>query len=312
MERIHDITRINREERSVVTVGTFDGVHLGHRAIFDYLIARAQEESVLSTLVTFDPHPREIVYGESVPLLTTMEEKAAICERIGIDRFVVVRFTETFSELSPESFIREVLVDRLGIQKIVVGHDHGFGKGRSGDDALLLSLSITHDFSVDVIPSVLLPEGKVSSSAIRKLIANEGDVKSGARMLGYYYGFESRVIRGLGRGRIIGFPTANLQPDDPHKIIPAMGVYAVFVSVEGHSSRLDGMMNIGTRPTFEDTGRHIEVHILDFDMDIYGRQLRLEFVDRIRSERMFDGVDALARQLNDDKRRCSAALREQP
>lgn len=312
MKLIQDIAQIKADEPAIVTVGTFDGVHLGHKAILEYLVRKGAEKNMLSTLVTFFPHPREVVFGEKVPLLTTIEERAAICEQLGVQQFLVVSFTREFSQLPPEEFIRDTLVERAGMKEIVVGHDHGFGKDRIGTEKLLHARGDREGFVVDVIPDVLLADRKISSSAIRNSISGPGDVDLARSMLGYNYGFTARTIRGLGRGRSIGFPTANLTELSGRKLIPADGVYAVRVLIEGvHESHV-GMMNIGIRPTFEGSGRHMEVHIIGLDEDLYDQELRVEFVSRIRSEKKFEGISELVQQLKADRQRCIAALGNYP
>lgn len=312
MKLIQDIEQFKADKPAIVTVGTFDGVHVGHKAILEYLVQKGTEKNMLSTLVTFFPHPREVVFGEKVPLLTTIKERATICERLGVQQFLVVPFTREFSQLPPEEFIRETLVQRAGMKEIVVGHDHGFGKDRVGTEKLLHSRGDREGFKVDVIPDVLLADRKVSSSAIRNSISVSGDVDLARSMLGYCYAFSARTIRGLGRGRIIGFPTANLTELSGRKLVPADGVYAVRVWIGGEGGSHVGMMNIGKRPTFEGSSRHMEVHIIGLDVDLYDRELRVEFVSRIRSERKFEGISELVQQLKADRQRCIAALGNYP
>ncbi|MEX1054448.1 MAG: riboflavin biosynthesis protein RibF, partial [Rhodothermales bacterium] len=239
---------------------------------------------------------------EDVPLLTTIEERADAMEDLGIDRFIVIPFTTEFSKLQAEDFVRSILVDRIGLREIVIGYDHAFGRDRRGDAELLAVLGREHGFTVDVIPPQVVRQHVVSSSELRHIIAAEGDVKLAAQMLGRPYSFRGTVLRGEGRGRGIGFPTANLRPDHPKKVIPAVGVYAVRVR---HGSEIHpGMMNIGHRPTFGEGRLALEVHLLDFDEDLYGRDLRVEFVARMRDERKFESREALTQQLSKDRARC--------
>lgn len=311
MRREFGFSEISRDPRSVVTVGTFDGVHRGHQAILSRLLQRAEERKGTSTLVTFDPHPRTVLRGEPVPLLTTIEERAAAAEDLGIERFVVVPFTDSFAELSPEAFVREILLDRVGLQEIVVGYDHRFGKGGEGDADTLRRLGEKHGFRVDIIPAQALDDEIMSSSRLRTLLAENGDVRTAERMLGRPYRVHGRVIAGDGRGQSIGYPTANLDVDRTQKVIPSRGVYAVKVTRVDRPNRpvYGGMMNIGFRPTFTDEKTLVpEVHLFDCSDELYGETLRVEFVERIRDEISFGSVDELVAQLEQDEVRCKEAL----
>jgi riboflavin kinase / FMN adenylyltransferase len=293
-------------KKSVLTVGTFDGVHLGHQAILRYLIARAARVGGVPTVVSFDPHPREVVTGEHVPLLTTLDERADLLREHGIERFVVLPFTRDLSNLSPEAYVEDVLVGEIGLREIVIGYDHRFGKDRAGNRSTLERLGDEHGFSVDVIPEQLVRDQTVSSSAIRRLL-QEGDVAGAAQMLGRPYALTGLVVRGDQRGRTIGYPTANLRVHGERKLVPALGVYAV--QVEHGGDRLGGMMNVGRRPTFETDGAvSAEVHLFDFDGDLYGRRLVVHFVRRIRDEVEFDGVESLVARLREDEAESRAAL----
>lgn len=309
MKRERGWDQMQRDRTSVVTVGTFDGVHRGHQAILDYLRRRAAKADGTSVVVTFDPHPREVVRGEPVPLLTTIGERAELLERFGIDRYVVIPFTQAFSQLSAEDFVRDVLLKRIGLQEIVVGYDHGFGRGRKGDHAMLQALGEAEGFRVDIIPAQLSEDQVISSTEVRRLL-QAGDVREAAVLLGRPYAVQGLVIEGDRRGRTIGFPTANLRLSDARKVLPAYGVYAVRVGVPGRAEAVAGMMNIGMRPTFDGAEERLEVHLLDFDGHLYDLELWVDFVERLREERRFDSVDALVRQLSEDRRRCRAALAE--
>lgn len=300
------LDHIVRDDRSVLTVGTFDGVHLGHQAILRYLRERADRVGGVPTVVSFDPHPREVVTGERVPLLTTLDERADLLGEHGVERFVVLPFTRDLSNLAPEDYVERVLIETVGLREIVIGYDHRFGKNRAGDRSTLERLGAARGFSVDVIPEQLVQDQTVSSSAIRRLL-EAGDVAGAARMLGRPYALTGTVVRGDQRGRTIGFPTANLRVHSDRKLVPALGVYAVRVEHDG--ARLGGMMNVGRRPTFETDGAvSIEVHLFDFDGDIYGDRLRVHFAGRIRDEVRFDGVEALVAQLRRDEAESRAAL----
>ena len=296
------------EKASIVTVGTFDGVHLGHQSIIKYLVERAQKQRAFSVAVSFDPHPRQVVKQTPIPLLSTIQERAEALEELGLDRFIVIPFTTNFSETSADQFVVDVLVRKIGLKEIVIGHDHGFGKGREGDKELLMNLGKKFGFNVDVIPAQFLESGIVSSTRIRNALQESGDVVLAAKLLGRRYSLLGRVVRGAGRGKGIGFPTANIVVDHPQKIVPLNGVYAVLVHVGESDVVHKGMLNIGVGPTFGGTEQKIEVHIFDFDASIYNDSLRVDFVQRIRSEKKYNSVDELIQQLSQDKARCMAEL----
>ncbi len=312
MKREFGLDQIKYDATSVVTVGTFDGVHVGHQAIIRYLVNRANNQNGTSVVVTFSPHPREIVHGEEVPLLTTIDERADALEALGVDRFIIIPFTLEFSRLAAEEFVEQVLVERIGIQEVVIGYDHAFGHDRRGDAELLEALGSRYGFSVDVIPPQVVEQHVVSSTQIREMIGR-GQVSEAAQLLGRRYSLRGTVIKGDGRGAQIGFPTANLQIDHPRKVIPAVGVYAVQVALlqserDGEESLHPGMMNIGYRPTFGKRDLSLEVHLLDFSGDLYGRELRVEFAERMRDERKFDSIEELVEQLSKDRARCMDLL----
>jgi len=301
--------QITRDDASVVTVGTFDGVHVGHRAVVRYLIERAEVQGGPATVLSFDPHPRAVLTGEEVSLLTTPTERADLLEDLGLDRFVLMPFTEAFSQIEAPDYVRDVLVGQVGMQEIVIGYDHGFGKGRTGDADLLKKMAPEHGFSVDVISAQEVDEyGVVSSSTVRRVLREEGDAQQAEAMLGRPYAVSGSVERGAGRGRQIGFPTANVRPGDARKLIPKVGVYAARVALDEETERRPAMVNVGRRPTFDEEDVRVEAHLLNFEGDLYGQQLRVEFAQRLRDERRFDGPDALAEQLSRDKARCGHIL----
>lgn len=297
---------ITKDPESVLTVGTFDGVHLGHQAIVDYLLDRAARRSGTSTVVSFDPHPRSVVHGASLPLLTSVDERGDILESLGLDRFVVVPFTESFAKLSPEAYVSDILVDRIGLKEIAVGYDHRFGRERAGDVDLLRSLGQQYEFDVDVIPPREVGEDVVSSSTIRESV-EEGNVARATELLGRPYRLSGTVDRGQGRGREIGYPTANLAISEPRKLVPKNGVYAVQVTLPNGTVK-GGMLNIGRRPTFEEMDVTVEVHLLGYQGNLYGESLSVQFVQRLRDEQKFESADALAVQLSKDERHCKRVL----
>jgi len=295
---------------SVVTTGTFDGVHLGHQAIVRYLVRRAAEVGGVPTVVTFDPHPREVLTGHHIPLLTTLDERADALEALGVERFVVLPFSRDLSLLEPEDYVADVLVGGVGMREIVIGYDHRFGRKARGDRALLERLSDELGFSVDVIPEQIEDDVTVSSTEVRRLLAEAGDAERAAHLLGRPYRIAGTVVRGDQRGRQIGYPTANVQPTDPQKLVPALGVYAVRATL-ADGTEAGGMMNVGRRPTFEaDGARTIEVHLFGTDRDLYGQRLAVDVLVRLRDERRFGGVDELAAQLGRDAEAARAVLAE--
>ncbi len=294
---------LERDDTSVVTVGTFDGVHRGHQVIIDHLLERAAERSGPSTLISFDPHPRSVVHGDTIPLLTTVEERASLLEALGLDRLVVIPFSSDFAQLSPKDYVKEILVERVGLQEVTVGYDHRFGRKRAGDVDLLQTLGERFGFDVDVIPPQKVDQHVVSSRDIRERLREEGDVSTAAELLGRPYQLQGVVSRGEGRGREIGYPTANIALQDPRKLVPKRGVYATRVELPSGET-CGGMMNIGRRPTFDEMEVTVEVHLFDFEGDLYGRTLSVQFVQRLRDEQKFDSPDALAMQLSKDERHC--------
>lgn len=298
---------ITHDDQSVVTVGMFDGVHRGHQAIIEYLQRRAHERSGISTVVSFDPHPKTVVHGDEVPLLTPIAERAEILEDLGLDRLVVVPFTKDFSQLPPESYVETVLVDRIGLQEITVGYDHRFGKDRAGDVDLLRALGDRHEFEVDVIPPQEVDHDVVSSSTIRSLLLEEGAVGRAKELLGRPYRIRGVVAMGQGRGQELGYPTANLDLDDARKLVPKRGVYATRVTLPDGGHR-GGMMNIGRRPTFDEMDVTVEVHLLDFEGKLYGERLSVQFLQRLRDEQKFDSAGALSSQLSQDEKHCRTVI----
>ena len=306
--RIETGPDLQRDDRSVLTTGTFDGVHLGHQDILHYLVERAGESGGVPTVVSFDPHPREVLGAGHVPLLTTLDERAELLDGLGIERFVVLPFTRDLSLMEPETYVEEVLIRQVGLREIVIGYDHRFGRARAGDHATLVHLGASNGFSVDVIPKHSEAGTAVSSSRIRRLLTEDGDVGGAAVLLGRPYRLAGTVVAGDQRGRAIGFPTANVQIEDPRKLVPQLGVYAVQAE-QATGERRGGMMNVGHRPTFETDGAiTVEVHLFDFAGDLYGRELRVEMHARLRDEKAFNGIEALVEQLHEDRRQAKRVL----
>jgi riboflavin kinase / FMN adenylyltransferase len=284
--------------RSVVTIGVFDGVHRGHQEIIGHTVKRARELGVQSVVVTFDPHPSEVVRpGSHPPVLTEPARKAELIEQLGVDVLCVLPFTLEFSRLSAEAFVHDVLVAHLHAALIVVGENFRFGHRAAGDIDLLRRLGRTFGFAVEGAPLVADDSTVFSSTYIRSCV-DAGDVTAAARALGRPHRLEGVVVRGDGRGREIGFPTANLLTGQ-YAAVPADGVYAAWL-VRGRGERLPAAVSIGTNPTFSGRERRVEAYVLDFDGDLYGERLALDFVSRLREMRTYTGVEPLVTQIHED------------
>lgn len=285
--------------RTAVTVGSFDGVHRGHQDVLRQLVARARQLGVKSLLVTFDPHPLEIVNPAAAPrLLTVGDEKLEVLAESGVDFVAVLPFTPALAAYSAERFVDEILLGRFRMHDLLMGYDHRFGHNRSGDVTTMRRLGSERGFDVSVVPAVTVNGGQaVSSTAIRRAVAG-GDLEGAYRGLGRYYSLGGRVGVGARRGRVIGFPTANVPVPSPRKLLPPEGVYAV--RVQTPMGPHDGMLNLGPRPTFGDAEVVVEAHLFDADLDLYGARVRIDFVARLRDTQKFSGVEALVEQLNVD------------
>ncbi|MBI4796992.1 MAG: bifunctional riboflavin kinase/FAD synthetase [Deltaproteobacteria bacterium] len=283
--------------RTVVTIGNFDGVHLGHRAILARVHQRAKELEAQSVAVTFDPHPLKVLRPEaSLPLLTTPEQKISLMAASGLDAVVVLPFTREFAGLPAREFVQRYFLERLKVREVVVGHDYCFGRGREGNIDLLKEMGKQHGFTVQVVWAVEADGAVVSSSLIRAML-RLGKVEEAGRLLGRPYGVAGRVVAGKGRGaKLLGIPTANIRPEN--ELLPATGIYAV--RVRRGDEILPGAANIGTCPTFENGEFSLEVHLLDFSGDLYGENLGVEFVARLREERRFPSIEDLAAQIHAD------------
>lgn len=306
---------LRREKNSVVTVGTFDGIHCAHREIIREVVHRARMREGRSVVVTFDPHPKEVVTSAhgAVQLLTTLDERIALLGALQVDLFVVIPFTWEFSRMSAGEFYRSIIDARVGVSEVVVGYDHMFGRDREAGTAELVALGRELDFSVFTAHPLSQDGEPISSTRIRRVLA-AGDLEKAERMLGYPYHFTGTVVGGDQRGRTLGFPTANLDPVAPRKVVPGHGVY--LVAVEAPGLRGYGIMNIGVRPTVSaGMQRVIEVHVLDFSRDIYGERMTVTFLRRLRDERKFGSVQELVEQLardRDDARRLISSLSYSP
>lgn len=292
---------------TVITVGTFDGVHLGHRDVLARIVARGREMSLDTVLVTFDPHPLEVVNPTAAPLLLTIgEEKLEVVAESGVRYMAIVPFTPVLQRYSAAQFVDEVLRHRFHVKHLVIGHDHGFGRGREGDVDVMRALGHERGFGVEVVNAVATRDGRVvSSTLIRRAVAG-GDLHHAEQALGRPYSVQARVRRGDQRGRALGFPTVNLESPPARKLLPPDGVYAV--RAQTPAGAFGGMMNLGGRPTFGDHARSLEVHLFDTDIDLYGASVRVDFVERLRETRAFAGPDELKTQLRRDGERARAIL----
>ncbi|HET8622518.1 MAG TPA: bifunctional riboflavin kinase/FAD synthetase [Gemmatimonadales bacterium] len=291
---------------TVVTVGSFDGVHLGHQAVLAEVARRARTAGRASVLVTFEPHPLAVINPQAAPpLLTTGPERREILALTPIDYALFLRFDRALARLSPEEFVHDVLLACCGMQDLVFGYDHGFGRNRSGDVETLRRLGAELGFAVDAVPAADVEGEPVSSGRIRRAVAG-GDLRTAARLLGRPYTLSARVIAGERRGRGLGVPTINLGDIPAEKLLPPDGVYAVWVEWRG--GRAGGMMNQGPRPTFGEGSRVLEAHLFGFEGDLYGEWVRLEWVERLRDVRRFAGVEQLQEQLGRDRARAEAIL----
>ena len=292
---------------SVVAIGTFDGIHLGHRAILGTAVERGRTRGARTVACTFDRHPMEVLNASRAPApLTTLAERLGLIAGTGVDLALVLAFTAELAGVEPEVFVKEILVGRLHAQEVVVGYNHAFGRGARGDAALLSAVGEPIGLVTHVVPPLLVDGVSVSSSEIRTAL-REGDVVRAARYLGRPYSIAGTVTRGDARGRTLGFPTANLAPERP--LLVPTGVYACRAEIDGLGSRVHpAVVNVGVRPTFGDNALAIEAHLLDFTADLYDRPLRLGFVARLRGERKFGGVDELVEQIRLDVEAARQAL----
>lgn len=292
--------------KAVVTIGTFDGVHLGHSKIIDQLKQEADHINGETVIITFHPHPRKIVGTDqpTIHLINSLEEKTALLEKSGIHHLVIIPFTEAFANLSATEYVEDFLIKFFHPHTLIIGYDHRFGKDRKGDFNLLENYSRKLQFKLIEIPPHLLKESAISSTRIRQhLLA--GNVEEANELLGYAYFFEGVVVEGNRLGRTIGYATANLNIGDEEKLIPGNGVYAVVIKLVQNKTATDvlykGMMNIGFRPTIDGTKRTIEVHLFDFNQNIYGETMHVHLIHYLRGEQKFNNIDALREQLASDK-----------
>lgn len=299
MKIYQSLNEFKPTKKTIVTLGTFDGVHLGHNLILDKICKTAKQENLESVLLTFFPHPRLIVSNDSeIKMLNTMAEKAMLLEQKGIQNFIIHPFDKLFSELSPREFVKQVLIKQLNIQKIIIGYDHKFGKNRAADFNDLIAFGKEFGFEVEEISAKQVNEVSVSSTKIRNSLL-EGNISLANAYLGYPYMLSGIVVKGNQLGRTIGFPTANIEISENYKLIPKNGVYIVTAIVNNQT--IFGMMNIGIKPTLGDNVPTIEVHLLNFSEDIYNQKIQVNVIERHRDEQKFESFEALKSQLEIDK-----------
>lgn len=300
--KIHyDLESISDLSKTAVTTGTFDGVHIGHKTIIERLIASAKSIQGESVLLTFYPHPRMVLYpdDDQIKMLNTPLEKEQLLENCGIDHLVVIPFTKEFSRLSSLEFVRNILSNILKAKKLVIGHDHHFGRNREGTFAHLQEFGSLYGFEVEEIPAKDIDDVAISSSKIRQALET-GDLNTANNYLGYHYAITGKVVKGKQLGRTIGYPTANIEVVDKYKLIPAIGVYAVKIKYGNHF--FDGMLSIGNNPTVTENGpTTIEVNIFDFNAEIYHKEITIYFYKKLRNEIKYNSVEALVTQLALDK-----------
>lgn len=299
MKIVHSISSFVAEKPTVVTIGTFDGVHLGHQKIIAQITSAAQEKDCDSLVLTFFPHPRMVLQeGTEMKQLNTIDEKTALLEQLGVDHLVIHPFDKVFSRMTAEEFVKEVLVDTFRLKKIIIGYDHRFGRNRTADINDLIAFGDTYGFEVAQISAEELNDVSISSTKIRTAL-NEGNIELANNYLGYPYSISGKVVKGQQLGRTIGYPTANILVKEDYKLIPQNGVYVVQSVLNGKT--VFGMMNIGNRPTVNGTSQTIEVHFLDFDQDLYDQTIPVSILKRLRNEQKFPSLDALKTQLLSDQ-----------
>ena len=306
MREITDITTFTTQQPTVLTIGTFDGVHLGHQKIIERVVATARQEGLLATIFTFFPHPRMVVqHDKSLKLIHTLEEKKQLLQQLGVDLLVVQPFNEAFAQLTAEEFVSTILVQHLNVKKVIIGYDHRFGRNRTANINDMRLFGEKYGFAVEEISVQEVDEVSVSSTKIREAL-NKGDVTTAEHYLGTPYSLTGTVVHGLKLGRTLGYPTANIQVTEDYKLIPKDGVYVVYSYIG--AQKVYGMMSIGKNPTIESKGASIEVYFFDFNGDLYDRELTIYFVKYLREERKFSSVALLKKQLQDDETTARKAI----
>jgi riboflavin kinase/FMN adenylyltransferase len=300
MKIYQHINEIKRDPNTVLTIGTFDGIHLGHQEILKKLFERSRFHNARNFLITFHPHPRKVILkGDDLKTLSTPAEKALILEKMGLENLLIINFTKEFSEQSPKEFFRSFVIEKIGLREIVIGHDHKFGKGREGTSETLKTMAREFHFGITLIDEFKVNSEIISSTKIRDAIL-EGDIRKANSYLGREYTFSGKVVVGDKRGKVLGYPTANIEIDDTDKLLPNLGIYAANVIID--NEKFEGLLSIGKRPTFYDSGEIVsEVYIYNFERNIYSQKITVSILDKIRDEEKFLSPEALINQMNKDK-----------
>ncbi|WP_223552145.1 bifunctional riboflavin kinase/FAD synthetase [Aestuariivivens sp. NBU2969] len=294
------LNKIEINQRSIVTIGTFDGVHIGHQKIISRLVNTAKQEGLKSAILTFFPHPRMVLQKDAnIKLINTIDERYTILESLGLDYLLIKKFTKEFSRMGAEDFVKDILVDKLHAKKIIIGYDHRFGRNRNANIDDLKRFGDQYGFEVEEISAQDIDEVAVSSTKIRNAL-NEGDIIKANAYLGYNFMLNGTVVKGRKLGKQLGFPTANVHIKEDYKLIPKQGAYIVSSRIEG--VLVYGMMNIGVNPTVSGERLSIEVHFINFNKDIYNKNIRIELLQRLRDEQKFESVEMLTTQLVEDKK----------
>jgi len=300
MQIFHDLDKIEKNEKTVITLGTFDGIHLGHRKIIEMLVNKSTALGGRNFLVTFHPHPRSVIVKDrKVRLLSTLDEKIPILELIGVHNLLIINFTKEFSQKTSYEFVKEYFVDKIGVDEIVIGYDHHFGKGRDGNVEALCKMGKKFGFKVTSVDAVCVDNITVSSTEIRNALS-EGNIPLANKLLDRRYSFSGVVVEGDKRGRELGFPTANIEVIGDDKFLPKIGIYLVEINVE--NKNYYGLMSIGKRPTFYESGYvTTEVYVMDFSKEIYGQSVTVNIIERIRDEEKFSSAEELIEQMKKDE-----------
>ena len=306
MKVINSIDNYSSKKKSIITIGTFDGIHLGHQKIIKTLVKESLSKNLLANILTFFPHPRMVLNKDSeIKLIDTIKEKEKKLKKLGVNNLIIHPFTKEFSRMSSVEFTRDILIKRLNVYKIILGYDHRFGKNRESSVEDLIELGIAYNFKIEVLDAKKINSINISSTKIRKAI-QIGDINKATLYLGRYFEINGKVVKGKGIGKKIGFPTANIKIKENYKLIPYKGVYLIKAKIKNESYY--GMMNIGNRPTLNGKNETLEVNIFNFNENIYGKSLKVFFLNKIRNEIKFDSIEKLSNQLQKDKDYCKVLI----
>ena len=306
MKVVKSIENYSSKKKSIITIGTFDGIHIGHQEIIKSLVKESISKNALSLILTFFPHPRMVLNKDfSIKLIDTLKEKEKMFEKLGVNTLIIQPFTKKFANISSDDFIKEILVKKLNVKKIILGYDHRFGKNRESSVEDLIQLGLTYNFEVEVINAKKINSINISSTKIRKAI-ELGDFNKANLYLGRHFEMNGKVVKGKGLGKKIGFPTANILIEENYKLIPNKGVYLIKAKIKNKTYY--GMMNIGNRPTLNGKDETLEINIFKFNENIYGKRLTIFFLEKIRNEIKFDSIEKLGNQLLKDKDYCKGLI----